>query len=211
VQQDSRGTDLDIFLRAELEAVLPAPKPRSKTWLSTCFPLDSEDPAAAVCGPGYHVRPAARTRRSSGAVLVCSSAAPAAAWGSIACPGGACRAARLRTWVSVGEYQAVHGMPGKCVAGRRARARAGAVQVHSYVSHVRFMEACAAIPADALLLEVGPHALLRSPLRQNRATLPCAPPSLADERAVLLTASVVCLAPCHRQHAGRRMLAVQPA
>ena len=44
--------------------------------------------------------------------------------------------------------------------------------MQSYVSCVRFMEACAAIPADALLLEVGPHALLRSPLRQNRATLP---------------------------------------
>ena len=51
-------------------------------------------------------------------------------------------------------------------------------QVQSYVSRVRFVEACAAIPADALLLEVGPHALLRSPLRQNRATLPCASRSL---------------------------------
>ena len=46
--------------------------------------------------------------------------------------------------------------------------------MQSYVSRVRFVEACAAIPADALLLEVGPHALLRSPLRQNRGTLPCA-------------------------------------
>jgi len=92
---------LDAFsgaLRAELEAVLPAPKPRSATWLSTCYPLDTEDPAAAACGPEYHVQ--------------------------------------------------------------------------SYVSRVRFVEACAAIPADALLLEVGPHALLRSPLRQNRASLP---------------------------------------
>ncbi len=92
---------LDAFsgaLRAELEAVLPAPKPRSATWLSTCYPLDTEDPAAAACGPEYHVQ--------------------------------------------------------------------------SYVSRVRFVEACAAIPADALLLEVGPHALLRSPLRQNRAALP---------------------------------------
>ena len=53
-------------------------------------------------------------------------------------------------------------------------------QVQSYVSRVRFVEACAAIPADALLLEVGPHALLRSPLRQNRATLPCALAQLAQ-------------------------------
>ena len=50
--------------------------------------------------------------------------------------------------------------------------------MQSYVSRVRFVEACAAVPADALLLEVGPHALLRSPLRQNRATLPCATCSL---------------------------------
>ena len=46
--------------------------------------------------------------------------------------------------------------------------------MQSYVSRVRFVEACTAIPGDALLLEIGPHALLRSPLRQNRATLPCA-------------------------------------
>ena len=61
----------------------------------------------------------------------------------------------------------------QCVArGPDERYRA---QVQSYVSRVRFVEACTAIPADALLLEIGPHALLRSPLRQNRATLPCAP------------------------------------
>ena len=49
------------------------------------------------------------------------------------------------------------------------------------MSRVRFVEACAAIPADALLLEVGPHALLRSPLRQNRATLPCAARSASPQ------------------------------
>ena len=37
--------------------MLPAPKPRSKTWLSTCYALDTEDSAAALCGPEYHVRP----------------------------------------------------------------------------------------------------------------------------------------------------------
>ena len=44
-------------LHAELAAVLTAPKPRSKTWLSTCYPLDSVDAAAVLCGPEYHVRP----------------------------------------------------------------------------------------------------------------------------------------------------------
>ena len=43
-------------------------------------------------------------------------------------------------------------------------------QVQSFVSHVRFTEATAAIPKDVLLLEVGPHALLRAPLRQNLPT-----------------------------------------
>ena len=37
--------------------MLPEPKARSKTWLSTCYALDTEDPAAALCGPEYHVRP----------------------------------------------------------------------------------------------------------------------------------------------------------
>ena len=43
-------------LQKALSALIPLPKPRSKRWLSTSFVLDSEDPEAAVCGPGYHVR-----------------------------------------------------------------------------------------------------------------------------------------------------------
>lgn len=39
-------------------------------------------------------------------------------------------------------------------------------QVQSFKSRVLFREACAAFPEDAVLLEVGPHAILRSPLRQ---------------------------------------------
>ena len=42
------------------------------------------------------------------------------------------------------------------------------------MSTVSFTEACAAIPADVLLLEIGPHLIMRSPLRQNRPTLQCA-------------------------------------
>ena len=38
-----------------LGELIPEPKPHSKAWLSTSFPLDSADPAAAVCGPDYHV------------------------------------------------------------------------------------------------------------------------------------------------------------
>ena len=46
------------------------------------------------------------------------------------------------------------------------------MQVQSYKSRVLFRSACSAIPEDALLLEVGPHAIMRSPLRQNCAALP---------------------------------------
>ena len=40
-----------------LGELIPEPKPRSKAWLSTSFPLDSDDSAAAACGPDYHVLP----------------------------------------------------------------------------------------------------------------------------------------------------------
>ena len=66
------------------------------------------------------------------------------------------------------------------------------LQVQGYVSTVSFTEACAAIPADVLLLEIGPHLIMRSPLRQNRPTLQCAPaPPLAQEASLLLPPPVV--------------------
>lgn len=40
---------------AVLGELIPEPKPRSKAWLSTSFPLDSDAAAAAACGPDYHV------------------------------------------------------------------------------------------------------------------------------------------------------------
>jgi hypothetical protein len=46
-------------LKKSLEALIPDPKPRGKTWLSTSYPLDSEDPNASICGPEYHVRDSA--------------------------------------------------------------------------------------------------------------------------------------------------------
>ena len=45
------------------------------------------------------------------------------------------------------------------------------VQTHGYASRVQFRLACSKIPKDVLLLEIGPHALMRSPLRQNRSDL----------------------------------------
>ena len=44
-------------LRRALSAVVPHPKERSKRWLSTCFPLDSDEAGSRTCGPDYHVRP----------------------------------------------------------------------------------------------------------------------------------------------------------
>ncbi|CAL8464659.1 g4194 [Coccomyxa elongata] len=85
-------------LRRVLTAVVGAPKERSAKWLSTCYPLNSEEPGSKLCGPDYHVQ--------------------------------------------------------------------------SYKSRVLFKGACAAIPEDAVLLEIGPHGIMRAPLRQNCAALP---------------------------------------
>lgn len=46
-----------------------------------------------------------------------------------------------------------------------------AAQTHGYASRVQFRLACSKIPKDVILLEIGPHALMRSPLRQNRSDL----------------------------------------
>lgn len=45
------------------------------------------------------------------------------------------------------------------------------LQVHSYRSPVLFTGAAKAIPTNALLVEIGPHSILRSPLRQSRPDL----------------------------------------
>ena len=45
------------MLCAVLGELIPEPKPRSKAWLSTSFPMDSDAAAAAACGPDYHVLP----------------------------------------------------------------------------------------------------------------------------------------------------------
>ena len=47
--------------------------------------------------------------------------------------------------------------------------------MHGFACQVLFQQACARIPKGALCLEVGPHALLRTPLRQNRRARPLHP------------------------------------
>ena len=54
-------------LRRVLSAVVPSPKERSKRWLSTCFPLDTDEAGSRTCGPDYHVR-----------LLICLARQPAA-------------------------------------------------------------------------------------------------------------------------------------
>ena len=66
------------------------------------------------------------------------------------------------------------------------------MQVQGYVSMVCFTEACAAIPADVLLLEIGPHLVMRSPLRQSRPTLQCALTSCGPQLFITRRASQCC-------------------
>ena len=49
------------------------------------------------------------------------------------------------------------------------------MQVHSYRNRVLFTAAVAAIPQDAVLVEIGPHSVMKSPLRQGRPELPYVP------------------------------------
>ncbi|CAK0786732.1 hypothetical protein CVIRNUC_009946 [Coccomyxa viridis] len=84
-------------LKEALEKVVPEPKARSATWLSSTYAVDDESEEAKYCSGGY--------------------------------------------------------------------------QTHGYASRVQFRLACSKIPKDVLLLEIGPHALMRSPLRQNRSDL----------------------------------------
>lgn len=44
--------------------------------------------------------------------------------------------------------------------------------MHSYRNRVLFTAATMRVPKDAILVEVGPHAILRSPLRQSRPGMP---------------------------------------
>lgn len=45
------------------------------------------------------------------------------------------------------------------------------MQVHGYANRALFRQACSNIPKDVIVLEIGPHALLRAALRQNRPDL----------------------------------------
>jgi len=56
---------------------------------------------------------------------------------------------------------------------------------------VLFRDACAAVPADAVLLEVGPHAIMRSPLRQARLDPACEGSSWLESRHVVELAFAV--------------------
>lgn len=47
-----------------------------------------------------------------------------------------------------------------------------AVQVNGFANQVLFRQACEGIPKGAVCLEIGPHSLMRSPLRQNRRAFP---------------------------------------
>ena len=48
-------------------------------------------------------------------------------------------------------------------------------QVHSYRNQVQFTEATKRLPGHAVVIEIGPHAILRSAFRQNRPELPYIP------------------------------------
>ncbi|EIE22203.1 ketoacyl-synt-domain-containing protein [Coccomyxa subellipsoidea C-169] len=97
-------------LQAALEEVVPEPKERSATWLSSSYAVDNDSTEARLCSAAY--------------------------------------------------------------------------QTHNYASRVQFRQACGRIPKGAILLEIGPHALMRSFLHQNRADLHYVPAMRKGNSAV---------------------------
>ena len=158
----SRKTHRAIALCAELQKVVPEPKLRSKTWLSTSFLAASKDEGAKLCGADYHVS-------FQLLVFFLPQACPTR-YPRVTSP---CLLSVLRPRC----YPCTHHeitSTGKALstASGTLLTPLAPLQVHSYLNRVRFTETAMAVPDNAVLLEVGPHALLRSALRQNRATLP---------------------------------------
>lgn len=58
-----------------------------------------------------------------------------------------------------------------CKHHRRSTHKLNDAQVHSYRNPVLFASAAKDIPSNALLVEIGPHSILKSPLRQCRPDL----------------------------------------
>ena len=52
-----KGAEGSLSESADLETIIFEPKPRSKTWLSTYYALDSDSADAGMCGVGYQVSP----------------------------------------------------------------------------------------------------------------------------------------------------------
>lgn len=67
-----------------------------------------------------------------------------------------------------------------------------AAQVHAYRHRVQFTAAAAQVPKNAILLEVGPHSVLRSPLRQCRPELPYVTAIKKQSDASLTVPDAVC-------------------
>ncbi|EIE19942.1 hypothetical protein COCSUDRAFT_58179 [Coccomyxa subellipsoidea C-169] len=67
-----------------------------------------------------------------------------------------------------------------------------AYQVHAFRNRVQFTDAAAAVPKNAILLEVGPHGVLRSPLRQCRPEVPYVATIKKESNASLTVPNSVC-------------------
>ena len=52
-----KGAEGSLSLCTDLEKIIPEPKARSKTWLSSCYALDDGSADAGMCGVGYQVSP----------------------------------------------------------------------------------------------------------------------------------------------------------
>lgn len=133
--------------------------------MSAAYLEDADAPDAQLCSAGYQVQPC---------ILGCPlQTSPL--WRCF-----------LMTRCSSGKTS------GSALSDRSLMHALCAGQVHAFRERVQFTSAAAGIPAGTVLLEVGPHGVLRSPLRQCRPELPYTTAMQRDADAAATVPAAVC-------------------
>ncbi len=151
---------------------MPEPKERSATWISTTFPSDTSDGEAKLCSAGYqvglhwpvknedwlqHPGPHTMSGASISGVVTCKVVEN---WANMT---------TKCDWLGTQDLWTLAINHGRITCYIRALCGS---QVHGYRNRVLFREGCAAIPGGVAILEIGPHAILKSLIRQCRPDLP---------------------------------------
>lgn len=142
--------------------------------MSAAFPAESADPDAAMCSAAYQVNLLLDSRLRC-RLLACPTCGRALQEGCLPKTFPPSAGNKTTMWQSTT-------VASTCTRVICSMLRACTFQVlpqywplpqvHAFRQRVLFTEAAGQIPKNAVVLEVGPHSVLRSPLRQCRPDLP---------------------------------------